>query len=52
VQTAATLAVTDNHGARTYNIYYGLSKNGVAESAVFGSIDDVGCMEVGSVSQQ
>lgn len=52
VQTATTLSITDNHGTSTYTIYYGLAKNGVAESAVFGGIDDVGCMEVGSVSPQ
>lgn len=51
-QTATTLALTDDHGVSTYNIFYGPAKGGVAESAVFGGMDDTGCMEIGSVSQQ
>jgi hypothetical protein len=51
-QTATTFALTDKHGVSTFNVYYGASKSGIVESAVFGGMDDTGCMETGTVSRQ
>ncbi len=51
-QTAKTLAITDQGGTSTFDIYYGPAKKGVAQSAVFAGLDYKGCMEVGSLSAQ
>jgi len=50
-QTATTIVITDQSGPSTYNIYYGMAKNGVVESAIFGGIDDKGCMQLGQVTE-